>query len=193
MQTSHLVNVDKVGNRLRILSPVVGYFSSGPAPGILIEGGGYCGLIQRLNSSQILLLPEGLAGRVSYDQERDRAFAVEYSQELFILETETIVLKESKQSETGAESELDTDSARHVVRAFTSGIFYAKPAPDSPSYVAEGDSIDRGGILGLIEVMKTFNQVMFQGTGNHTTGRIIRILVEDGQEVTLGQPLFLIN
>jgi biotin carboxyl carrier protein len=81
----------------------------------------------------------------------------------------------------------------YVVKAFTTGIFYAKPSPDSPPFVTQGQDIEKGKALGLIEVMKTFNHIVFQGTDKSDTGRIKKILVNDAQEVKLGQPLFLIE
>jgi acetyl-CoA carboxylase biotin carboxyl carrier protein len=79
------------------------------------------------------------------------------------------------------------------VKAFTTGIFYAKPSPDAPSFVTVGQEIEKGKALGLIEVMKTFNHIIFQGTDDSSTGTIKKIYVKDSQEVKVGQPLFLID
>jgi biotin carboxyl carrier protein len=64
------------------------------------------------------------------------------------------------------------------------GIFYRKLAPDKPPYKNEGDSVDVGEVIGLIEVMKTFNEVKAD-----TAGKIVRFLAENEEEIMAGQPL----
>jgi biotin carboxyl carrier protein len=64
------------------------------------------------------------------------------------------------------------------------GIFYRKLAPDKPPYKNEGDSVDIGEVIGLIEVMKTFNEVKAD-----TAGKIVRFLAENEEEIMAGQPL----
>ena len=81
----------------------------------------------------------------------------------------------------------------YVISAFTTGIFYRKPSPDASPYVSVGQKIEKGNILGLIEVMKTFNHIIFQGTDTSDSGKIKKIYVEDSEEVKLGQSLFLID
>lgn len=65
------------------------------------------------------------------------------------------------------------------------GVFYSRPAPDQDPYVEEGAVVDNGQTLGLIEVMKTFNEVKAE-----RPGRVSRILLEDGDEVEPGQEIF---
>ena len=64
------------------------------------------------------------------------------------------------------------------------GIFYRKLAPDKPPYKKEGDSVDVGEVIGLIEVMKTFNEVKADAAG-----KIVRFLAENEEEIMAGQPL----
>ena len=64
------------------------------------------------------------------------------------------------------------------------GIFYRKLAPDKPPYKKEGDSVDVGEVIGLIEVMKTFNEVKAD-----IAGKILRFLAENEEEIMAGQPL----
>ena len=65
------------------------------------------------------------------------------------------------------------------------GVFYRRPAPDQDPFVEEGSVVQDGQTLGLIEVMKTFNEVKAT-----KPGRISRILLEEGDEVEPGQELF---
>ena len=62
------------------------------------------------------------------------------------------------------------------------GIFYRKPSPDKPDYKSEGDVITQDDTIGLIEVMKSFNEVKAGAAG-----RIVRFLTEDEDAVMAGQ------
>jgi acetyl-CoA carboxylase biotin carboxyl carrier protein len=64
------------------------------------------------------------------------------------------------------------------------GTFYRKPAPDQPNYKNDGDSIAPGDVIGLVEVMKSFNEVKADAAG-----RIVRFVAENEDAVTAGQPL----
>jgi acetyl-CoA carboxylase biotin carboxyl carrier protein len=62
------------------------------------------------------------------------------------------------------------------------GIFYRKPAPDKPAYKSDGDTVTHDDTIGLIEVMKSFNEVKAGAAG-----RIVRFLTEDEDAVMAGQ------
>lgn len=73
----------------------------------------------------------------------------------------------------------------HRMTSQLPGVFYRRPAPDQDPYIEEGTVVEDGQTLGLIEVMKTFNEVKAD-----RSGRISRILLEEGDEVEPGQELF---
>ncbi len=75
-----------------------------------------------------------------------------------------------------------------TVEAPMVGTFYRAPSPDAEPYVREGDLIKEGQVLCVIEAMKLMNEIE-----SKVSGRVIRILVENGQPVEYGQPLFLIE
>jgi biotin carboxyl carrier protein len=64
------------------------------------------------------------------------------------------------------------------------GTFYRKPAPDQPNYKDDGDNVVPGDVIGLVEVMKSFNEVKADAAG-----RIIRFVAENEDAVMAGQPL----
>ena len=64
------------------------------------------------------------------------------------------------------------------------GTFYRKPAPDKPSFKAEGDVVAVGEVIGLIEVMKSFIEVHADAAG-----KIVRFLVDNEAPVMAGDPL----
>lgn len=68
------------------------------------------------------------------------------------------------------------------------GTFYRAPSPTSDPYVVEGDLIKEGQTLCIIEAMKLMNE--FE---SEYSGKIAKILVENGQPVEYGEPLFLLE
>lgn len=181
----------------RILAPAAGYYSERPQTGAFLIGGSFVGKLKILNQYYDLHLPEDIYGQVWAEEKADLVIPVEYGQELFRLNPErslfdkrialTEVETKIKEADTGMPEE------GFVITAFTNGIFYAKPSPEAPPFVSKGQEIEKGKALGLIEVMKTFNHIIFQGTGKSAKGKIKKIYVKDSQEVKQGEPLFLIE
>jgi acetyl-CoA carboxylase biotin carboxyl carrier protein len=68
------------------------------------------------------------------------------------------------------------------------GTFYRAPAPGAEPYVKEGDLVHKGTVLCIIEAMKLMNEIEAE-----VSGRIVRILPENGQPVEFGQTLFLLE
>ncbi|MGO9063035.1 MAG: acetyl-CoA carboxylase biotin carboxyl carrier protein [Candidatus Binataceae bacterium] len=68
------------------------------------------------------------------------------------------------------------------------GTFYRSPSPDAPSFVQEGDMVQKGQPLCIVEAMKMMNEIE-----SDTAGRLVRILVENGQPVEYGQPLMIVE
>jgi len=68
------------------------------------------------------------------------------------------------------------------------GTFYRAPAPDKPPYVQAGDVVKAGQVLCIVEAMKLMNEIE-----SEASGKIVKILVENGQPVEYGQPLFVIE
>jgi biotin carboxyl carrier protein len=52
-----------------------------------------------------------------------------------------------------------------VIRAKIPGVFYRRPDPDSPEFVQEGDGVEVGTVVGLVEVMKQFQEVVAESAG----------------------------
>lgn len=76
----------------------------------------------------------------------------------------------------------------HIVHAPMVGIFYAAPAPGKPPFVELGKHVRKGDVLCVIEAMKIMNQIEAD-----MNGVVARILVENGEPVEYGQPLFVIR
>jgi acetyl-CoA carboxylase biotin carboxyl carrier protein len=68
------------------------------------------------------------------------------------------------------------------------GTFYRSPSPDAQSFVDTGQKIRKGQVLCIIEAMKLMNEIE-----SEVDGILVKALVENGQPVEYGEPLFLIE
>jgi acetyl-CoA carboxylase biotin carboxyl carrier protein len=68
------------------------------------------------------------------------------------------------------------------------GTFYRRPSPDEDPFVNEGDRVSAGDVVGLVEVMKSFNEVK-----SDKDGVIERFLVENEEAVEAGQDLLALG
>jgi acetyl-CoA carboxylase biotin carboxyl carrier protein len=76
----------------------------------------------------------------------------------------------------------------HSLKSPMVGTFYRAPSPGAPAFVEVGQSVTKGQTLCIIEAMKLLNEIE-----SDVSGTIKAILVENGQPVEYGQPLFLIE
>lgn len=72
-----------------------------------------------------------------------------------------------------------------IMKAPMVGTLYRSPSPGADPYIKEGDTVQTGKVLCLVEAMKLMNEIEAE-----VTGKIVKILVEDGQAVEYNQPLF---
>jgi acetyl-CoA carboxylase biotin carboxyl carrier protein len=79
-------------------------------------------------------------------------------------------------------------SSHTMVTSPIVGTFYRSSSPDKPPYVEVGDTVKNGQVLCIIEAMKLMNEIE-----SETAGKIVQILVENGQPVEYSQPLFVIE
>jgi acetyl-CoA carboxylase biotin carboxyl carrier protein len=82
----------------------------------------------------------------------------------------------------------EADKNIHEIRSPIVGTFYRAPAPDADSYVQVGDLVTPGTVLCIVEAMKLMNEIE-----SDVSGKIVKILVENGKPVEYNQPLFLIQ
>ena len=68
------------------------------------------------------------------------------------------------------------------------GTFYRASSPEAKPFVVEGDTVKADGVLCIIEAMKVMNEIKAE-----KPGKVLQILVENGEAVEYGQPLFLIQ
>ena len=79
-------------------------------------------------------------------------------------------------------------ATEHIVTAGMIGTFFRAPGPGQAPFVAEGDIVEEGRTLAILEAMKMLNPVEAD-----RAGRIVRILMDDGASVEAGTPLFAMS
>jgi len=82
----------------------------------------------------------------------------------------------------------EDDSKYIAIKSPMIGTFYRKPSPDEPNFVNVGEDVSEDTVVCMIEAMKLFNEIEAE-----MTGKIVKILVDDGSPVEYDQPLFLVD
>ncbi len=90
--------------------------------------------------------------------------------------------------EPKAAVEVKPESKYTVITSPMVGTFYRSASPDTPVYVEEGQMVSKGQNLCIVEAMKLMNEIE-----SDVKGKIISILVENGQPVEYGEALFEID
>jgi acetyl-CoA carboxylase biotin carboxyl carrier protein len=76
----------------------------------------------------------------------------------------------------------------HIVKSPIVGTFYESPAPGAPPFAKPGDMVRAGQVLCIIEAMKLMYEIEAD-----VSGQVVKMLVNNGQPVEYGQPLFSIR
>lgn len=101
-------------------------------------------------------------------------------------ETPAGTLSEAKQEPVETTS-TETNYDHEIVSPMV-GTFYSSPSPEKPPFVQQGDSVDKNSVVCIVEAMKLFNEIEAE-----VSGVVVEILVENGELVEYGQPLFRIK
>jgi acetyl-CoA carboxylase biotin carboxyl carrier protein len=78
--------------------------------------------------------------------------------------------------------------AEITIKSPLPGTFYRKPNPDADPYISEGDQVNEGDVIGLVEIMKNFHEVQ-----SDQTGVLDRFLVENDDLVEAGQEIAVLR
>ncbi len=182
--------------RIAVLSPLVGTWSDPPHAGALLGPGARVGTLQHLARRWALVLPDEASGRVAGALPRDRSVPVEYDQELLRLaplgagenaaaDADAVVL--------GHPADAGLPPGARAVVSPTDGVFYRRPSPDAAPFVETGRRIRSGDPLGLVEVMKTFNQIQYGGPGFPEEAEVLEVRAGDAEEIRAGQVLVVVR
>ena len=94
-------------------------------------------------------------------------------------------ISEPKKVETETQEKVEDCK---IIKSPMVGTFYSKPAPDAESYVHIGQDVKKGDVVCVIEAMKLINEIE-----SEFDGKIVEILVNDGEMVDYGKPLFKVK
>ena len=174
----------------------MGRYTASPPRGTLLEPGSFAGFLHVLRRAYRVVVPRGVRGIVTETPANPLVERVEYGQTLLTLSRglEAAAAGGAESRADAGEGDDGVPEGMVAVRSPTDGIFYRRPSPDQPAYVEEGAEVVRGRVLGLVEVMKCFNQIAYGGdldTPERATVR--RILANDSVEVKFDQVLFLLE
>ncbi len=95
------------------------------------------------------------------------------------------VNQESAQTESKKEGQVKN---LIEIKAPMVGTFYRSPSPESPPFIEVGQDAEEDQVVCIIEAMKLMNEIK-----SEVKGKIVEVLIENGQPVEFGQPLFLIE
>ena len=101
---------------------------------------------------------------------------------------QTAVKEEKTSASESQQTEEKKDETLQEITSPMVGTFYRAPSPDADPYVKEGDKIQEDTVVCIVEAMKLMNELEAE-----VSGEIVEILVENGELVEYGQPLFLVR
>ncbi|MCS1350779.1 acetyl-CoA carboxylase biotin carboxyl carrier protein [Mechercharimyces sp. CAU 1602] len=106
-----------------------------------------------------------------------------------VIETEKSTTASSSPSgEEKAPAKVESDVNLHEITSPMVGTFYRAPAPDQAPYTEQGSKVEETSVVCIIEAMKLMNEIEAE-----VRGEVVNILVENGQLVEYGQPLFQVK
>lgn len=170
-----LVAATEDGTELR--APLMGRFTATVTVGALVQPGTQLGLLRQLRNAYPVVVPEGVTGRVvrlvrpGYD--------ACYGQCI-------VAVAPFEGAAADAAAAQESKAAAVAVAAPLDGQFYLRPSPDAPPFVTPGQRVEPGATIGLIEVMKFYYPVRYEGSEPFTAGDY---LLPHASPVSAGQGL----
>ena len=181
--------VHRDGTENELASPTVGIFTSAVAVGELVSPGQVVGAIEVLRVKHALRAPDGVAGRVMSNIGEGRTrVPVQYGDALFTISMGSEIDVTTSAPEGAAALEADLSFVAPM-----SGRFYSRPTPTEAPFVNPGDTVRRGQTIGLLEVMKTFNRLVYQGDGLPEVAVVDAIAPADGDDVVRGEVILALS
>lgn len=181
-----------VGDNIVVRAPAPGLWRPAIGPRGVIRPGDVLGHLDVLGVVHPVIAPEGahgLVGGVAAGTDRRARVPVEHGELLFRIDPS------SQLGTSGAFPVYAAGGARAatglVFTAPTSGRFYSRPGPGKPPFVQAGDVVKDGQTVCMLEVMKTFNRVVYEAgaAGLPAEARVVEVAVADEADVDAGAVL----
>lgn len=103
-------------------------------------------------------------------------------------DTSNVVTYENVNLQNATKENIEEQKEGNIVKSPMVGTFYLKPSPTAEAYVQVGKEVQKGDTLCIIEAMKLMNEIE-----SEFSGKVLEILVNDGEAVEYGKPLFRIK
>lgn len=176
-----------------VRAPGPGWWEPALGPGQLVRPGDVIGHLDVLGRRTPVRAPEGARGVIVEavtDHGRAR-IAVGHGTVLVRLDP---TMGAASAEAAAHDREVAAAAAEGLVlRAPSSGRFYSRPGPGKPAFVTAGDVVRDGQTVCLLEVMKTFNRVVYGGPGLPATARVIEVVAADESDVDAGAVLLRVE
>ena len=174
------------------ISPGVGFWCDPPSDGTIVAPGNWIGSLRTLRQRVDLSVGSGPIGQV-VGAPSARVVAVEFAQPLFTLRPIDGAVEQAPPAAAGSTDRQDLPDGHVAVLSPTDGVFYGRPTPDAQPFIEVGARVRKGQPVGLVEVMKTFNQILYGAAGDPAEAEVIEIRATDGDEVRSGQVLVVLR
>ncbi len=112
----------------------------------------------------------------------------QHQQAVVPVQQPVVEIKEEIVSGQPPKTEVKEEKKYHIIKSPLVGTFYRAPSPGAPPFVEEGDIVSKGQVVCIIEALKVMNEIE-----SDVDGRVVKILVENGQPVEYGQELMYIE
>lgn len=172
-----LVAPGEPGDNVVVRAPGVGEWQPAFRAGQLVRAGDVVGWLHVLGVASAVRAPDGATGIVVHDARGP----VGYGDRLYVLDPAAGI--EAAHADAGAAGAAAAGGP--VFCAPTSGRFYSRSAPGKPPFVAAGDVVRDGQTVCMLEVMKTFNRVVYEGPD----ARVVEVVAADEADVDAGAVL----
>ncbi len=118
----------------------------------------------------------------------DRVITTSLQESAPLKQSDSPRASDSKATPTNANETAEDQANVSEITAPLVGVVYFAPSPDKPVFKKQGDHVEKGEVVCVIEAMKMINEVK-----SDVTGTISNILVKDGSMVEYGQPIFQVT
>jgi len=148
-------------------------------------------LVKIVDSSSVTDLEIEESGLKIKIAKKIRSSQVVTQAQIPVASAQSVIQPTASAAGEGAKQKTEAESVAanlHEIRSPIVGTFYRAPAPDADSYAQVGTVVSPGSVLCIVEAMKLMNEIE-----SDVSGKVVKILVENGKPVEYNQPLFLIE
>jgi acetyl-CoA carboxylase biotin carboxyl carrier protein len=121
-------------------------------------------------------------------EENDYRIKIAKKERAYSFEDQSRIIHHVSPAPNISSQQEQAEKNQHLILSPIVGTFYRSPSPDADAYIQVGDVVSPGSVLCIVEAMKLMNEIE-----SDVSGKVIKILAENGKPVEFNQPLFLIQ